>query len=325
MGTTANGDGTFELVLADGLYQVICQYMGFKQEKYNVSISGNQQLEHNFALAEQGLDMKEVVIHASSEDPAYRIIREAIKNRKAHLGQVSSFQSSIYLKGVARSRQMPKKFMGSKVNPGDMGADSLGKGVLYLVEQNADYYRDGDEERTIIHSVHESGNNNGLGFAKFPPVISFYENNVRIFAGKSRGFISPISDNALNYYKYKLLGKFTEQGHTIFKVQVKQKRAFEPCFNGTIYIVDTEWAIHSLDMMLVKESGIDLMDTLTLSQLFLPQGRDNWVIKSQVMYFTINAFGFDVTATGVTVYNNQKVNESIPEAVFSNKITSSYD
>ncbi len=325
MGTTTNGDGSYELVLPEGLHQVLCQYMGFKQLKYNVTIKGDEQVLHTFNMAAQGLDMKEVVVLASREDPAYRIIREAIKRRKFHLSQVSSFQSSIYLKGVGRSRQLPKKFMGQKINSGDMGADSTGKGVIYLVEQNADYYREGKNERTIIHSVHESGNNNGLGFSKFPPVISFYENNVAILAGKSRGFISPISDNALTYYKYKLQGKFTEQGNTIYKIQVTQKRPFEPCFNGTIYINDSEWAIHSLNMTLVKESGIDVMDTLRLDQLFVPVGKDNWVIKSQVMYLTINMFGFDVTATGVTVYNNQKVNETIADSIFNNHITSSYD
>jgi hypothetical protein len=50
-----------------------------------------------------------------------------------------------------------------------------------------------------------------------------------------------------------------------------------------------------------------------------------WVIKSQVLYFTVNLLGFDVTASGVTVYNNQKVNEQIPDSIFAGKVISSYD
>ena len=325
IGVNANGKGDYELPVSPGLYKVVCQYVGYKQITFNLSVSGNETIDHVFILEDQSLEMKEVVVHASSEDPAYPIIRQAIKRRKFHLDQVHSFQTSIYLKGVMRSRKMPDKFMGQKIKDETDNIDSIGKGVLYLTEEDASYYTDGDRKKTIIHSVHESGNQNGVGFAQFPPVITFYDNDVNVFINNSRGFISPISDNALSYYKYKLLGQFVEDGKTIYKIQVIQKRAYEPCFTGTIYIVDDEWAIHSLDMTLTKKSGMDIIDTIKIGQLFLPLQKDTWVVKSQVLYFTINMLGFDITASGVTVYNNQKVNEEIPDSIFAGKIISAYD
>ena len=325
MGVSANGKGEYELTLAPGLYKMVCQYVGFEQATYNVTVSGDETITHNFTLKDQALEMKEVVFHASSEDPAYPIIRNAIKRRKFHLDQVMSFQTGIYLKGVIRSRKMPNKFMGQKVKDETDAVDSVGKGVLYLTEEDADYYTDGNKKKTIIHSAHESGNQSGLGFSQFPPVITFYDNDVSVFIGNSRGFISPISDNALNYYKYKLLGQFTEGGKTIYKIKVIQKRAYEPCFNGIIYIVDEDWAIHSLNLTLAKQSGMDIVDTLKVDQLFLPLQKDTWVIKNQVLYFTVNLLGFDITASGVTVYNNQKVNEPIPDSIFAGKIISAYD
>ena len=325
IGVSANASGNYELPVAPGLYKVICQYIGYKQTTFNLTIKGDETIEHVFVLKDEALDMKEVVIRASTEDPAYPIIRNTIKRRKFHLDQVNSFQASIYLKGVARSRKMPEKFMGQKVKDETDAIDSAGKGVLYLTEEEADYYNNGSQQKTVIHSVHESGNQSGLGFSQFPSVITFYDNNVNIFRNNSRGFISPVSDNALNYYKYKLLGQFVEQGKTIYKIQVTQKRPYEPCFNGTIYIVDDDWAIHSLNMTLAKQSGMDIVDTLKVDQVYLPLAKDNWVIKNQVIYFTINLLGFDITASGVTVYNNQKVNEPIPDSVFADRIISAYD
>lgn len=324
-GVNANGSGDFELIIAPGHYKVVCQYVGYKQSSFNVSVTGNEVLNHSFVLKDEALEIKEFVIHANAEDPAYPIIRNAIKKRKFHLKQVKSFQTSLYFKGVMRSRKLPDKFMGQKINSGDMGLDTGGKGVLYLTEEDADYYSDGDKEKTVIHSVHESGNKGGVGFSQFPSVITFYENDVDVFGKTSRGFISPISDNALNYYKYKYLGEFMEQGHIINKIEVKPKRKYEPCFNGIIYIVDGDWAIHSLNMQLVKESGMDMLDTMKIDQLFLPLSNDNWVIKSQVLYFTIKFLAFDVMASGVALYNNQRVNEEIPDSIFSKKIVSSYD
>jgi hypothetical protein len=324
-GVNANGSGDYMLSVDAGLHKVVCQFIGFGQATFNVTISGTETVVHNFILKEESLEMSEVVVRASAEDPAYGIIRSAIKRRKFHLDQVRSFQSSIYFKGVMRSRHLPDKFMGQKIKSADLGVDSAGKGVLYLTEEEADYYSDGDKEKTVIHSVRESGNKGGLGFSRFPSVITFYDNIVSVFGRTSRGFISPVSDNALNYYKYKLLGTFMEDGHLVYKIQVIQRRLYEPCFNGVIYIVDNQWAIHSLDVTLVKESGMSTVDTLRVEQVFLPLQKDNWVIKSQVLYFAVKFMMFDVTATGVAVYNKQRVNEPIPDSIFASKVTSLYD
>ncbi len=324
-GVNANGNGDYELTVAPGLYKVICQYIGYQQSTFNLSITGNETIEHKFVLKGQNLEMKEVVIHSNAEDPAYEIIRNAISRREFHLKQVQSFQTDIYLKGGMRSRKMPKKFMGQKTTDETDIVDSMGRGVLFLSEEDATYYTQGKKKKTVIHSVHQSGSPNGLGFSRFPSVMTFYENDINVFGGESRGFISPVSDNALFYYKYKLVGQFEEQGHTIYKIKVIPKRAYEPCFTGEIYIVDQDWAIHSLNMTLAKKSGMDIVDTLKVDQLFLPLHKDTWVIKSQVLYFTVNLLGFDVTASGVTVYNNQKVNEPIPDSVFADRIISAYD
>jgi len=324
-GVNANGNGDYELTVGPGLYKVICQYVGYKQTIFNLSVTGPETITHNFVLSAQHLSISEVVIRSDAEDGAYEIIRNAIARRDFHLNQVRSLQTDIYLKGSIKSRKMPKKFMGQKTTDETDIVDSVGRGVLFLSEEDATYYAQGDKRKTVIHSVHESGNPGGLGFSRFPKVITFYENDVNIFGRESRGFISPVSDQALTYYTYKLEGQFVEQGETVYKIKVTPKRAYEPCFSGTIYITDKDWAIHSLKLALVKQSGMDIVDTLVVDQLFLPLEQDIRVIKSQVLYFTVNLLGFDITASGVTVYNNQKVNQPIADSVFADRVTNAYD
>ena len=325
VGVNANANGDYELNVGAGTFKVVCQYVGYKAATYTVSFSGAETQNHNFKLRDEATEMKEVVVSASGEDPAYAVIRKAIARRRFHLDQLQSFSTGIYFKGVMRSRKLPGKFMGKEINAAGMGVDSSGKGVLYLVEQDADYYSNGEKEKTIIHSVHESGNKSGLGFSQFPSVISFYKNNIDVIGDGSRGYISPVSENALNYYRYKMLGTFMDHGRMINKIQVIQKRLYEPCFNGVIYIADDEWAIHSLDLSLVKQSGMDMIDTLRVEQVYLPLKDDLWVIKSQVMYFAVKFMMFDVTGQGVAVYNRQKINEEVNDSVLSGKFVSVYD
>lgn len=327
MGTAANEAAQYQLQLPVGTYTVVCQYMGFTQDIYKVTIKGNEHISHNFTLREQSLRMNSVVVKAGAEDPAYAIIRKAIKKRKAHLNQIKEFQTDIYMKGVVRNRSIPNSFLGIKINNGDEemeGADEM-LGIWYLCEEEAKYYAKKGDSRTIIKSVRESGDPNGFGVAEMPPVISFYENNVSLIENMNpRGFISPISDNAIFYYKYKYEGDFEEAGHIINKIKVIPRRKFEPLFSGYIYIVDKDWAIHSLDLLLTRESNMSMMDTFSIQQVYLPMAKDTWVIKEQVWYPTLSLLGFDLSGYLLTVYDNQEVNGAIPDSIFGSKIISSY-
>ncbi len=326
-GTAANASGAYQLNLPAGSYVVTCQYIGFQQTEFNLSIGADENIRHDFKLKDQTLDLKEVVVHASDEDPAYRIIRQAIARRAFHLQQVKEFQTSIYLKGVLRTASAPEKVLGQKVDKGELGLDTGGRGILYLCEEIADYYsRSPNKERTVIHSVKESGDPNGVGFAQLPPVITFYDNNVEILKNLNpRGHISPIANGAIGYYKYRLEGEFREGRNTIYKIKVIPKRAYEPLFFGTIYIVDGDWAIHSLSLATSTRYGLEKLDTIRIDQLCLPLKKDVWVIKSQQFYPVIDIFGFGITGNFVTVYDNQKVNESMPDTIFNKKIISTYD
>lgn len=335
LGTTANAEGYYNLNLPAGSYTLLAQHIGYKQGQIELKITTDQKsLTQNFVLKIQGYELKDIVVKSSSEDPAYRIIRNAIKKRPVHLKKTQSFQSNIYLKGVLRNRNTPNSIMGIKLKEEDkqdmkssMGLDSAGKGVIYLAEQVADYYQEGKKRKLIIQSVKESGDPNGLGMGNVPSVINFYENNVTTLmssGANSLGFNSPISDNALNAYRYKLEGSFVENGRYIYKIKVTPKRDFERCFIGDLYISDEDWAIHSLKLRLTPRQGLDMLDTLITEQLYIPLSKDLWVIKNQIIYPTINIFGFDISGNFVTVYNNQKVNEAIPDSIFNKKIRIQY-
>lgn len=333
MGTAANADAYYQLLLNPGTYRVTCQYMGFQPTSFSITIKGDETETHNFSLKEQSLKMKDVVVKANAEDPAYAIIRKAIARRQFHLDQVKTFQTGIYLKGVFRNRGLPDKVMGVKIKNEDrkaasneLGWDSTGRGVLYLCEEDADFYAQGGKDRTIIRSVRESGNPYGLGIARMPSVVSFYENNVNPFVGVTpRGFVSPVSDNAIHFYKYKYEGEFRQDGYVIDKIKVTPRREYEPLMRGTIYIVEEDWAIYSLDLLATTKSSMELLDTLNVRQTYLPLQKDTWVIKDQVIYPTIKILGLDIAGYFMTVYNRQRINEVVPDSLFEDKVITSYD
>lgn len=325
IGTSSNAEGVYELTIPSGSHKIYCQYMGFQQSSFTVTLQENETVTHHFKLKEQTLRIKEHIVKAS-EDPALYIIRKVIARRKFHQQQIKTFETDIYLKGVLRTREIPTKVLGVKVEPGMVtGLDSAGKGILYLCEEEATYYTQDNQSKTVIHAVRESGNPNGLGVSSFPEVVRFYENNIHISEGIApRGMISPVSDGALNYYRYKLEGDFEEAGNTIYKITVTPKRPYEPLFTGTLYIVDEKWNIHSLDVFATQKSNINFLDTLRIEQLYIPLAPDTWVIKQQNISLAVKIMGFDLIGGFVTVYNGQKINQRIADTFFNSKITSIY-
>ena len=300
-GTNANAEGKYFLELDPGTYTLVCQHVNYKQEE-KVIVCGTSDIVLNFRLSLQEVILQTVTV-GNKEDPAYEVIRNTIKKRAYHLGQLDNFQCEVYTKGQLRVRSYPKRIFGKKVDFED--GDTSKQKMLYLSETISTYSVDKpSKERIEVISSRVSGNRESYGLSA-PQFFSLYENNV--FIGNNlnpRGFISPISDNALNYYKYKYVGEFYEDGRQITKIQITPRRKYEPLFSGYLNIVEEEWKIHSVQLLLTKESQMQFIDSLRLEQLYRPLTGDTWVISSQVIYPFANIFGIDAYGSFINIYSN---------------------
>lgn len=321
-GTTANSKGFYSLQLNAGTYTIICQHIGYKSQEKTVVVDADKVVIH-FELELQSYSLTDVTVKTGGEDPAYEIIRNAIKKRETYLNEIKKFECEVYLKGQLQLIDYPKKFMGEKVDFED--GDTSKKKMLFLSETIAKYSVEKPNNAKVeVLSTRVSGNSDGFGFS-FPQIISFYENNIEIGRGLNpRGFISPISNNALHYYKYKYEGTFYENGKEISRIKVIPKRKYEPLFSGYISIIEDEWRIYSTELLLLKEQQMQLLDTLFINQLYVPT-KDKWVIKQQVMYPSGKIFGFKFGGSFVQVYSNFNIQPNFKKKHFDNTLLKVYD
>jgi hypothetical protein len=326
IGASANNKAKFSFSVSPGTYTVVCQHIGYKTQEKKITVK-NEDVEITFIIANQQLDMTEVILQ-SGEDPAYAIIRQAIKKRPFYQDQVKGFECELYTKDLMKLRKLPKKIFGRKIpdeDVKDMGLDSSRKGIIYLSESVAKVYiQQPGKFKMEVLSSRVSGSD-GFGFT-FPTFISFYQNNVSVFLDRlnPRGFVSPIADAALSMYKYKLLGSFFEDGKEIKSIQVIPRRGYEPVFSGTINITNGDWRIHSLDLLLTKTSQLEIVDTLQITQIHVPVGNDIWRVKNQLIHFNFKQFGIDAIGNFVSVYSDYKINPVFAKNRFD-KIVINYD
>lgn len=326
-GVTANNEGNFSFNLLPGVYTLVCHYIGYASQEKTIILS-SKNVSVNFNLKIQMLQLKEVVINENGEDPAYGIIRHAIKKRPFYEKQVKAYQAEVYIKGIIKLKKFPEKVLGKKIPDEDrkaMALDSAGKGIVYLSESVTKIsVQQPNKTKLEVVSGRESGSN-GFGF-NFPAIISFYHNNVNVFEStlNTRGFISPIADNALNYYNYRLLGSFFEEGKQINTIKVIPKRIYEPLFSGIINITEDDWRIYNCNLLLTKESQLEVLDSLEISQIFVPVNNDVWRVKNQVLHFNLNLLGIDAVGDFVNVYSKYNLEPDFPKNFF-NRVIVKYD
>ena len=316
-GTHSNNEGKYSMKLDAGRYTLVCQHVGFAKQEISIVVQ-NEDLEINFTLSLQEMTLDEVVLN-QKEDPAYGIIRNAIRKKDEHQETFNRFSCEVYTKGQLRLRNYPDKFLGQKIDFED--GDTSKRKIIYLSETISTYSADGPgKEKVEVLSSKVSGQSDGFGLSA-PRFFSFYRNSIQIGNNLNpRGFISPIAENALNYYSYKLEGTYFDEGREINHIRVTPRRKYEPLFSGYIDIVAEEWRIHSVKLLLTKESQMELADSIRLEQLYRPMEGSSWFISSQVMYPVIKMFGFDAHGSFVNIYSRINTNPEFGKKYFGSTI-----
>ncbi len=320
-GTTTNDDGNFELnVGREGKYTIIVQYLGYTKVTKEVNIESFPYIL-NITLKEETTSLDEVVIN-SSEDPAYRIIRATIAQRKENLEKISEYTADFYSRGLWKVKDVPEKILGQEVGNLEGALDSTRSGIIYLSEtiSKISYQQPNDfNERIIASKV--SGRDNGFSFnSAQESTFSFYENTIDLRAA----IVSPIANNALSYYDYKLDGVFYENGKLINKIIVIPKRPKDRVFSGQIYIVEDDWQLYGVE---IKTTGsaiqVPFIKEIVFKQNFkYDKDYDFWVKLSQTIDFGFGFMGLNGEGHYICNYSNYDFEPNFDKDSFSNEVLS---
>ena len=318
--TTSNDQGKFELnIKKTGTYSVLFQYLGFKTEKKIVEVD-QFPFTIDVVLVEEEIKLNEVVIDPKA-NPANEIIRNAIANRKVNADKTARYKADFYSKGIFRVKNLPKKILGQKLDAFDEVIDSTRSGILYLSETVSKIaFQKPDKMKETIVASKVSGNDNGFSFNNAASVnFDFYENTVE-FNEKA---ISPIADNAFNYYRYKFEGSFTdENNHLINKIKVIPKRKNEPVLEGHIYIVDDSWAIYAVELTI---TGVQMqtpaLNTLTLKQSYSYNNINKiWIKNTQTIDFEAGILTLKMNGRFTYVFSNFEFPEKFDKKTFGAEV-----
>ena len=321
-GTTSNDLGKFELnISTPGQHIILFQFLGYKTVKQIVEITKDPILL-DIRMEEENISLKEVVINPK-ENPANEIIRNAIKNKKKNSEMTARFKADFYSRGIIRLKDAPKKIMGQKFDFFDEILDSTRSGIIYLSETVSKVtFQKPDKLKEVIVASKVSGRDNGFSFNTAESAnFDFYDN----YLSFQINVVSPIADNAFNYYKFKFEGSFyNENNQQINKIKVIPKRDNEPAMIGYIYIVDDSYAIYATDLSIKgAQMGMPVIDNLILKQNFSYNTVNKlWSKNTQTLDFVFSIFSIKVNGRFTYVFNNFEFEKEFPKKTFTNEILS---
>jgi len=190
-GTVANENGFFEYPTRSGEYHIDFRCLGYKSESKLISV---QQTYSNLdiRLNEQMIELKTVNIVASSEDPAYSIMRKAIAASYYYRMIVKAYDADIYIKGAGEIKVPKLVYKLAKSE----GFDT----VEYFTNESYNHirydYPNKYEQRVI--SARDNSNDSSASM-----VADFI--NASIYEPNFGGTVSPLSPSAFSFYRFKLL------------------------------------------------------------------------------------------------------------------------
>jgi hypothetical protein len=323
-GTTSNDDGYYELQVApNNTYTIVFKYLGYKTlKKIITTTQGSQEL--NVTLEAENLNLETVVVNAK-DNPANRIIKATIANRKNSLEKRARYTSDFYSRGLIRIEDAPEKFLGQDLDEVLVGLDSTRSGIIYLSEtiSKIQYQKPELKEHIIASKI--SGDSNGFSFNAASDVnFNLYNNTIEL----GNQIISPIADYAFNYYTYKLEGVFyDDRGNLINKIKVTPKRKNDSIFSGYIYIIEDQWTIYALELEVTgAQAQLPAADKIQIKQTFSYSEKDAlWALISQEIKFAYGFFGFKGDGHYTAVYSNYNFTPEFTKNTFSSQILSFED
>lgn len=324
IGTSSNENGNYHLEVAEAKnYVLVFRSLSFKTQKISVAIESFPFVQ-NVVLEDESYFVDEILI-SSAENPAIEIIRNAIKNKKINSDKSDKYTADFYSKGIFRVKDLPDKIFGQKLDLGGMeaGLDSTRSGILYLSETISKItVQKPDKLKEHILASKISGDDSGYSFNTAQGTYyDFYDNYIDFGVN----MISPLADNAFNYYDYKLDNAFYDENQNLInKIQVITKRDKDPVFEGFIYIIEGSYAIYGVEFDIKGyRMNQPFLDNLKLTQNFgYNRQNDKWTKNVQTFDFEAGAFGIKFNGKFTHVFSNYEFVDAFEKKTFTKEIVS---
>lgn len=320
-GTVTREDGTYELKLEEGKYDLVISMMGFKSQL--VTIVVDREAVHNFIMeAEEAQNLAEVTVRGKLRDRSEEYIRNVIRHKDELLAAAGPYSCTVYIKAVQEDSSVKKK-KGKQVPDSlrkeDPNADlqhmSMAEIVLKYDHENDNRVR---EERTAVKKRGEPESLFYLSMTEGD--FNLYNNLIRSRVLSEVPFLSPVSYSGLAAYKYKITHTKIVGKHKVYTISVKPKQLSNVTVEGELTISDSNWVLLKARFSL-PSYHIPEYDFFEVNQEYSFINDTAWMISRQEFtYYSTHGKG-KLSGKTVASYLDFEFNKKFPPKHFGVEIS----
>lgn len=149
--------------------------------------------------------------------------------------------------------------------------------------------------------------------------FNFYKNLIHYPKIASKPLLSPIASNSALSYTYFYEGTIHESGKKIYRIKVKPIFKSEALFFGYIFIEDSTWAIHSLDLS-INKSALLYCNIFNIKQDYEAISSNQYLPVKKDIYYTIKDGRNEVRGNISVVHSDYKINIPFEKKFFTDEV-----
>lgn len=296
-GATTDIEGRYTISTTNPVDSIVVSYVGYSRASRAVKRGVPQQI--NIGLS-QGVDLMMITVKPG-ENPAHRILRKIIANKdKNDREKLDAYQYEVYNKVEFDLNNLSKDFQHNALlktfsfifdDIDSSNAKEKPYLPVFMTESLSDYYyRKTPKVRNEIVKASKVAGVENASVSQFMgdmyQNVNIYENTILVFG---KNFISPISDNALLFYKFYLIDSTVLDGHKCYQLQFKPKFKQDLTFTGNLWAADSSFAIKQIEMSMSPEANINFINSTAVIQTYVDVD-GAWMMEKERLVIDFNPY-----------------------------------
>jgi hypothetical protein len=249
-GTVTKENGTYELKLEPGKYDLVISMIGYRSQVITIVIQKMDYVQNIILEPDDSKGLSEVVVKGKMRDRSEEIIRQVIRRKEAVQSAAGPYSCTVYIKAVQEDS------LKLKLKKKRIKIDSLPASAVVINTFNAELERmamaeivlqldkapQGTKEERL--GVTKRGNTDGLFYLSTTQGdFNFYNNLVKTPAISETPFLSPVSYSGLLAYRFRIIRTEHQGQRKLYVISVKPRQVSNATVEGEITIADSLWVI----------------------------------------------------------------------------------
>jgi hypothetical protein len=249
-GTITKENGTYELELEPGKYDLVISMIGYRSQVITIIIQKTDYLQNIMLEPDDTKGLSEVVVKGKMRDRSEEIIRQVIRRKEAIQSATGPYSCTVYIKAVQEdSLKIKLKKKRIKIDTLAVSAKitntfnaELDRMAMAEIVLQLDKAPQGIKEERL--GVTKRGNTDGLFYLSTTQGdFNFYNNLVKTPAISETPFLSPVSYSGLLAYRFRIIRTEHQGGRKLYVISVKPRQVSNATVEGEITIADSLWVI----------------------------------------------------------------------------------